>query len=105
LNFAYKIQWADYGNAASVQLDFFMPENFDLSYVAPDGTKKRPVMIHRAIYGSLERFFGVLLEHFKGKLPFLAFNPFQIKILTITDEQKEYALKVMDQLKQNNLRG
>ena len=54
----------------TIQVDFFQPENFDLSYIAPSGTKERPVMIHQAIYGSLERFFAILLEHYKGNLPF-----------------------------------
>lgn len=74
----------------TVQLDFFQPINFDLSYVSSHGDKQRPVMIHRTIYGSLERFFGILLEHHKGKLPFWL-APIQMRILTITDEQKPYA--------------
>ena len=67
-----------------------MPENFDLSYVASSGTKERPVMIHRALYGSLERFLGILLEHYKGTLPFWL-APIQARVLTITDAQKEHA--------------
>ena len=87
----------------TVQVDFFLPENFDLSYVASSGEKERPVMIHRAIYGSFERFFGILLEHYKGKLPFWI-SPVQARILTITDEQKTYAQGVFDQLKQAGIR-
>ncbi len=87
----------------TVQLDFFQPENFDLSYITSEGTKARPVMIHRAIYGSFERFFGILLEHFKGKLPFWL-SPVQIKLLTITDDQGAYAQKIMDQLKSHDVR-
>jgi threonyl-tRNA synthetase len=81
----------------TIQVDFFQPENFDLSYISPEGTKERPVMLHRAIYGSFERFFGIILEHFKGRLPFWL-SPVQMKILTITDEQKEYAHSIMNAL-------
>ncbi len=88
----------------TIQIDFFQPERFDLSYVAASGKKERPVTIHRAIYGSLERFVGVLLEHFKGNLPFWL-SPVQIKILTITDEQKAYAQQILEQLQQQNIRA
>lgn len=75
---------------STIQVDFFQPENFDLEFVTSQGTKDRPVMIHRAILGSLERFLGVLLEHCKGKFPFWL-APVPIKILTITDQHREYA--------------
>ena len=88
----------------TIQIDFFLPENFDLTYVTSEGTKARPVMIHRAIYGSFERFFAILLEHFKGKLPFWL-APVQVKVLTITDEQKEYAKQILETLKKNNIRS
>jgi threonyl-tRNA synthetase len=88
----------------TVQVDFFQPERFNLSYIAPSGQKERPVMIHRAIYGSLERFIGVLLEHFKGNLPFWL-APVQIKLLTITDEQRPYAEKLLAQLLEHNIRA
>ena len=88
----------------TVQLDFFQPENFDLHYVASGGAKERPVMIHRAIYGSFERFFAILLEHLKGNLPFWL-APVQVKILTITDEQKPYAKAVQQQLKDATIRA
>jgi len=81
----------------TIQVDFFQPENFDLNYVTPQGTFERPVVIHQAIYGSIERFFGILIEHFKGDLPFWI-APIQAKILTITDEQKEYAEKISKEL-------
>jgi threonyl-tRNA synthetase len=87
----------------TMQIDFFQPENFDLSYVSSEGVKERPVMLHRAIYGSFERFFGILLEHFKGKLPFWL-SPVQIKILTITDEQKAYAQEIADALELCDIR-
>lgn len=82
----------------TIQIDFFQPENFDLGYIATSGQKERPVMIHQAIYGSLERFFAILLEHYKGNLPFWL-APTQIRILTITDNQKEYAQQLLDTLK------
>ncbi len=87
-------QW----QCGTAQVDFFQPENFDLTYVSPAGTKERPVIIHRAVYGSLERFFGILLEHYKGKLPFWL-APVQMKVLTITDEQMPYAQKIYQRLK------
>jgi threonyl-tRNA synthetase len=87
----------------TIQVDFCQPENFDLSYVASGGAKERPVMIHRAIYGSIERFFGILLEHHKGNLPFWV-APVQVKILTITDAQKQYAADIAAALKKEGLR-
>lgn len=87
----------------TVQIDFFQPQNFELTYVDADGHKKQPVIIHRAIYGSFERFFGIFLEHVRGKLPFWL-APVQIKVLTITDDQKEYAHAVAHQLAQHDLR-
>jgi threonyl-tRNA synthetase len=79
-------QW----QCGTVQVDFFLPERFGIDYVASDQSRQRPVMIHRAIYGSIERFFGILLEHYKGRLPFWL-SPEQVRVLTITDGQKEYA--------------
>lgn len=87
----------------TVQIDPFLPENFDLTYVTREGTKERPVIIHRAIYGSFERFLGVVLEHYKGTLPFWV-APIQARILTITDAQKEYAHTVAQQLKTAGIR-
>ena len=82
----------------TLQVDFFMPENFDLHYVSSQGTLERPVMLHQAIYGSLERFFAILLEHFKGHLPFWL-APEQIRILTITENQEAYAQDLYATLK------
>lgn len=87
----------------TIQVDFFQAKNFDLTYIASSGEKERPIIIHRAIYGSLERFFAIVLEHYKGHLPFWL-SPVQIKVLTITDEQKKYAQKVTDMLKQAGIR-
>ena len=83
---------------ATIQLDFSMPERFDLSYVTPGGTEARPVMIHRAILGSIERFMGILIEHCAGALP-VWLAPVQVRMMTVTDEQKEYAQKVFEELK------
>lgn len=88
---------------STIQADFFQPINFDLSYVASGGHLEKPVMIHSVIYGSLERFFGILLEHHKGNLPVFV-SPVQVKVLTITDDQKEYANKIIDLLKTNSIR-
>jgi len=88
---------------STLQIDFFQSENFDLSYISSDGIKERPVILHRAIYGSLERFFGMLLEHYKGKFPFWL-APVQVKVLTITDEQKSYAQEIMSALQDADIR-
>jgi len=87
----------------TIQVDFFQPENFDLFYISSQGKKERPVVLHRVVYGSLERFFAILLEHYKGHLPFWL-SPVQIKILTITDEQKEYATKILHKCHTHGLR-
>lgn len=87
----------------TIQVDFFQPQNFDLTYVTPEGTRARPVMVHRAIYGSIERFMAILLEHYKGRLPFFI-APVQMKILTITDEQKPYAEQLLATLKEHGYR-
>ncbi len=89
---------------ATIQLDFQLPERFDLTYVDSDGAEKRPVMIHRAILGSIERFYGVMLEHFAGDLPaWLA--PEQARILPITDAQNEYAERVRGALSARGVRA
>jgi threonyl-tRNA synthetase len=80
-----------------------MPEKFDLTYEGKDGFRHRPVMIHRTIIGSTERFMAVLLEHFAGKLP-LWISPMQIKILPIADRHMEYAKKVADEMRKTGLR-
>jgi threonyl-tRNA synthetase len=87
----------------TIQIDFFQPINFDLTYVAPSGTKERPVMIHRAIYGSFERFLGILIEHYKGALPFWL-SPVQARVLTITDAQRPYAESVARELEAAGVR-
>ena len=87
----------------TIQLDFQMPLNFGLEYVAEDGTKKRPIMIHRVCYGSIERFIGILTEHFAGKFPtWLA--PVQVKVLPVSDKSMDYAREVADALKAQKVR-
>jgi threonyl-tRNA synthetase len=83
---------------ATVQIDCAMPERFDLKYVTPEGSEATPVMLHRAVLGSIERFIAILLEHCAGAFP-LWLAPVQLKILTVTDDQKEYAIKVFEQLR------
>jgi threonyl-tRNA synthetase len=82
---------------ATVQIDCAMPERFGLAYVTPEGTEATPVMLHRAVLGSIERFIAILLEHCAGAFP-LWLAPVQVKILTVTDDQQEYARKVFEQL-------
>lgn len=79
----------------TIQLDFQMPEKFDLTYIGEDGLKHRPVMIHRVILGSIERFIGVLTEHFAGAFP-LWLSPVQVKILPISENEFDYAKKLQD---------
>ena len=87
----------------TIQLDFQMPERFDLNYIGEDGEKHRPVMLHRVIFGSIERFIGIITEHFAGAFPtWLA--PVQVKILTITDNNIEYANKVKEELEKEEIR-
>ncbi len=81
----------------TIQLDFQLPLNFDMKYVAPDGTQKRPVMIHRAIFGSFERFIGILIENYKGAFPFWL-SPVQVGIVPIRVENNDYARTVADRL-------
>lgn len=87
----------------TIQVDFNQPERFNLSYIQADQTRAQPIMLHRAIYGSIERFLGIVLEHYKGQLPFWL-APVQAKILTITDDQKEYAHFVAKALKKIGIR-
>ncbi|MFH0898090.1 MAG: threonine--tRNA ligase [bacterium] len=87
----------------TVQIDFNLPINFDIEYIDSDQSRKRPAVIHRALYGSLERFIGIILEHYKGHLPFWI-APIQIRVLTITDEQHEYAQNLVKTLASHGLR-
>ncbi|MEK9664910.1 MAG: threonine--tRNA ligase [Candidatus Nanopelagicales bacterium] len=88
---------------STIQLDFNLPERFDLEYQAADGTRQRPVMIHRALFGSIERFFAVLLEHYAGAFPpWLA--PVQVVGIPITDDHNDYLFDVADELKAAGIR-
>ncbi|MCX6144945.1 MAG: threonine--tRNA ligase [Ignavibacteriales bacterium] len=88
----------------TVQVDYVMPERFQLEYTASDGKKHRPVIIHRAPFGSLERFIGILIEHFAGEFP-LWLAPVQAAVLPITDQYAEYAKQVLEQLKEGGIRA
>ncbi len=86
----------------TVQLDMALPEKFQLEYMDSDGLQKRPVMIHRAIFGSVERFFGILIEHFVGRFP-LWLSPLQVRILTVADRHAEYAEEVCREIQKAGL--
>ena len=88
---------------STIQLDFAMPERFDLTYTDKDNKEKRPIMLHRVVYGALERFIGVLTEHLNGNFP-LWLSPNQVKILTLTDRNIEFAEIVYEKLKEEGIR-
>ena len=88
---------------STIQLDFNLPERFDMNYIGSDGQKHHPIMIHRALLGSIERFFGILIEHFEGKFP-LWLAPNQVSILSIGDSQAEYGEFIHDNLKKEGFR-
>ena len=92
-----------YWQCATIQCDFALPERFDLKYVGQDGKEYRPVMLHRVILGSMERFIGALLENYAGALP-VWLSPVQAAIIPITDKQKDYAAAVKDKLLENEIR-
>ena len=88
---------------STIQVDLMLPDRFDLEYTAPDGSRKRPVMIHRALFGSMERFFGVLTEHYAGAFPaWLA--PVQVVAIPVTDDQVSYVEDVAAQLRKQGVR-
>jgi len=88
----------------TIQFDFNMPERFDMTYVGEDGKEHRPYMVHRALLGSLERFFGVLIEHYAGAFP-LWLAPEQVRVLPLTDRQHEHACDLRDRLRQAGYRS
>ena len=88
---------------ATVQLDFHMPQAFDLKYINEKGEYQKPVMIHRAIFGSFERFIGILTEHFQGAFP-LWLSPVQVKLIPIADRHVEYAKIIVEKLEEENIR-
>ncbi|MCX6701822.1 MAG: threonine--tRNA ligase [Candidatus Zambryskibacteria bacterium] len=89
---------------STVQIDFVMPERFDLKYTDKDGKEKRPVMLHRAIIGSPERFIMILIENYSGNFP-LWLSPVQVKVIPVRTNHNEYAKKIFDLLKENNIRA
>ncbi len=91
-----------YWQCGTVQLDMSMPQKFDLEYVDSDGMHKRPVLLHRALFGSIERFFGILIEHFAGKFPFWL-SPYQVKILTIADRHIPFAGEIQAKIKEKGI--
>jgi|SRR5579872_3294338 len=86
----------------TIQLDMALPEKFQLEYMDSDGVQKRPIMVHRAIFGSVERFFGILIEHFVGKFP-LWLSPLQVRIITIADRHAEYAHEIAKEIRKHGL--
>ncbi len=87
----------------TIQLDFQLPQRFEAEYTGEDGNKHRPIMIHRVVFGSIERFIGILIEHFAGKFP-LWLSPVQVKILSISDKYNDYAKEIENILKREGLR-
>ena len=96
---AAKREW----QCGTIQLDFQLPANFNLEYVDEDGSKKRPVMLHRALLGSVERFIGVLTEHFAGRFP-LWINPRQVTIIPVADRFADKAYELADKIKEAGFR-
>lgn len=88
----------------TIQLDFQMPQRFELEYVGEDGLKHRPIMIHRVVFGSIERFIGILIEHYAGKFP-VWLSPVQVKVLPVTDRAAEYSEKLVAEMKAAGLRA
>ncbi len=103
IEFTLKDSLSRLWQCGTIQLDFNLPERLGAEYVTEDNSRKHPVMLHRAIVGSMERFIGILIEHYSGAMP-LWLAPIQVVILNISDTHADYALKVMDELKKNQIR-
>jgi len=103
LDFLFKDSLGREWQLATIQCDFNLPERFNLGYMNEDSKRERPVVIHRAISGSLERFMSVLIEHFAGKFP-LWLSPVQVKIVTVNDHNTEFAKSVVEELRKGNIR-
>ena len=99
INDALKREW----QMSTIQFDFNLPERFDMTYIGEDGKEHRPFMIHRALLGSIERFFGVLIEHFAGSFP-VWLAPVQVAVIPVSQNFFDYAAKVTDELKKNDIR-
>ncbi len=89
---------------ATIQLDYQLPERFELKYIGKDGQEHRPVIIHRVIYGSIERFLGILLEHYQGKLP-VWLSPVQVSVIPVSERYNDYARKIYERLLSKNVRA
>ena len=87
----------------TIQLDFQLPQRFEAEYIGEDGQKYRPIMIHRVVFGSIERFIGILIEHFAGKFP-LWLAPVQVRVLPVSDKFMDYGREVADALKAKHIR-
>ena len=105
LDFHIKDSLGRVWQCGTIQLDMNLPERFDLTYIDKDGSKKRPVMLHRVIYGSIERFIGILIEHYAGAFP-LWLSPVQVNIIPVNNEYHlEYSNKIYNLLRENNIRA
>ena len=87
----------------TIQLDFQLPQRFGIEYVGADGEKHRPIMLHRVVFGSIERFIGILIEHYAGKFP-AWLSPVQVKVLPVSDKYMDYAKEVAEQLEDADVR-
>ena len=103
LDFMFKDAIGREWQLATIQCDFNLPERFDLSFINEKGEKERPVVIHRAISGSLERFMGVMIEHFAGAFP-VWLSPVQVSIIPISEKHSDYAKKIKAEFSKNNIR-
>jgi len=88
----------------TIQLDFQLPQRFDLNYIGSDGEKHRPIVIHRVVFGRIERFIGILIEHYAGKFP-TWLSPVQVKVLPISEQFNDYAKEVLSILTSSNIRA
>ena len=103
IDFDFKDSFGRLYQLATIQLDFQLPQRFNLTYEGEDGKKHTPVMIHRAFFGSVERFIGILIEQYAGKFP-LWLAPVQVKIITVNDSNKKFAEEIKSKFKENNIR-
>ena len=103
IDFDFKDSFGRLYQLATIQLDFQLPQRFNLTYEGEDGKKHTPVMIHRAFFGSVERFIGILIEQYAGKFP-LWLAPVQVKIITVNDSNKKFAEEIKSKFKEKNIR-
>jgi threonyl-tRNA synthetase len=88
----------------TIQLDFQLPQRFDLEYIGEDGKEHRPIMLHRVVFGSIDRFMGILIEHYAGKFP-VWLSPVQVKVLPVSDKYLDYAKEIMAKLYEEGIRA